>query len=53
MNKLRVKDILKVTNGMLLCGNKEEECINFCKDTRTIEKDDIYDRILMMKGLRK
>ena len=42
MNKLRVKDILKVTNGMLLCGNEEEECINFCKDTRTIEKDDIY-----------
>ena len=39
---MKVKDILKVTNGELVVGNKELVCEKFSKDTRTIEKGDIY-----------
>ena len=39
---MKVKDILKVTKGKLIIGNLEEECENFCTDTRKIQKDDIY-----------
>ena len=42
MKNLKVKDILKVTNGKLISGNLEYECENFSKDTRIIEEDDIY-----------
>ena len=39
---MKIKDILKACNGKLICGNEEDECIEFSKDTRTINKDDIY-----------
>ena len=39
---MKVKDILNVTNGELINGNNELICENFSKDTRTIEKGDIY-----------
>lgn len=39
---MKVKDILKVTNGKLIIGKEELECENFSKDTRTIQKGDIY-----------
>ena len=39
---LNVEDILKVCNGKLLFGDKETVCENFSKDTRTIQKDDVY-----------
>lgn len=39
---MKVKDILNITNGQLIIGNKELECENFSKDTRTIQKGDIY-----------
>jgi len=39
---MKVKDILKITNGQLLTGNEDLECENFSKDTRTIQKGDIY-----------
>ena len=39
---MKVRDILKVTKGKLVIGNLEEECDNFCTDTRKIQKDDIY-----------
>ena len=42
MNELKVEDIIKVTNGELISGNREEICNNFSKDTRTIQKEDIY-----------
>ena len=42
MKELRVKDIIRVTNGKLLCGDEETICVNFSKDTRTIQKGDIY-----------
>lgn len=42
MKKLRIKDLLKVTNGKMIIGNKETECENFCKDTRMIQEKDTY-----------
>ena len=39
---MNVKNIIKVTNGKLIIGNEELECENFSKDTRTIQKGDIY-----------
>lgn len=39
---MKVKDILNITNGQLIIGNQELECENFSKDTRTIQKGDIY-----------
>lgn len=39
---MKVKDILNITNGELIIGNQELECENFSKDTRTIQKGDIY-----------
>ena len=42
MKKLKIEDILKITNGELIIGNEDVECENFSKDTRTINKGDIY-----------
>ena len=42
MKNLTVKNILGVTNGKLISGNIEYECKNFSKDTRIINKGDIY-----------
>ena len=42
MNKIKVKDILKVTGGTLIYGNEEEECESFCRNTKEIETGDIY-----------
>lgn len=39
---MKVKDILNVTKGKLIRGNENLECENFSKDTRTIQKGDIY-----------
>ena len=39
---MKVKDILKITKGELIIGNDNLECENFSKDTRTIQKGDIY-----------
>ncbi len=37
-----VKDILRICNGTLYSGNENIECINFTKDTRTLEAGDVY-----------
>ena len=42
MKNMKVKDIVKITNGKLVCGDEETECINFSKDTRIIQQDDTY-----------
>lgn len=42
MKKIYIKDIVKATNGILINGNNDFECVNYCKDTRAISKDDIY-----------
>ena len=39
---LKIKDILKCTNGKLIIGDTEKECTNYSKDTRTIKKGDTY-----------
>lgn len=47
MRNLKVKEILEVTKGELIQGDLEQECKNFSKDTRTIQKGDTY---LAIKG---
>ena len=42
MKDILVKDILEQCNGKLICGNENELCENFSKDTRTIQEGDIY-----------
>ena len=44
---LKIKDIIKCTNGILLTGDKELECENFSKDTRSIKKGDTF---IALKG---
>ena len=39
---MKVEDIIKATNGKLLIGNLQEDCENFCTDTRIIQKGDVY-----------
>lgn len=39
---LKIKDILKCTNGILLTGNEESECENFSRDTRNINQGDTF-----------
>ena len=39
---MKIKEILNVTKGKMLFGNEELEVENFSKDTRTIQKGDIY-----------
>ncbi len=42
MRDLTVRDIIDVTKGELIQGNPDYICKNFSKDTRTIQKGDIY-----------
>ena len=42
MKQIKIEDILKVTNGKLIIGDKNLTCENFSKDTRNIQKGDIY-----------
>ena len=37
-----VKDILELCKGKLICGNEEEICENFSRDSREIKVGDIY-----------
>lgn len=42
MEKMRVKEIIKVTKGKLIIGNLETKSGDFCKDTRIIKQGDTY-----------
>lgn len=42
MKNIKIKDIIKVTKGELITGKEDLICENFSKDTRTIQKGDIY-----------
>ena len=42
MKDILVKDIIRVCNGKLICGNEETVCENFCRDSRTVSKGEIY-----------
>ena len=39
---MKIKDIIKVTNGKLIKGEENAEIKEFCKDTRIIKKGDTY-----------
>lgn len=45
MEKIKVKDILKIMDGELIFGNKDIICENFKFDTRDIEVGDIFIRV--------
>lgn len=42
MKELRVKDILQICDGKLICGNENEVCNVFSKDTRQIQPGEVY-----------
>lgn len=42
MKELTVKDILRVCNGKLICGNENVKCTVFEKDTRLVKKGDTF-----------
>ena len=42
MKEITVKDIIGICNAKLLIGKEDLECINFSKDTRTINENDTY-----------
>lgn len=42
MKILKIENILEVTNGKLIIGDKNLECDEFCTDTRKIKKGDTY-----------
>lgn len=42
MKDILVKDIIKICNGKLICGNEEQIITNIIKDTREIKKGDTY-----------
>ena len=41
MKDILVKDIIRICKGKLICGNEEEICEDFSKDTRQINNGDI------------
>lgn len=49
MKEILVKDIVRITNGKLICGDKNIVCEAYSIDTRTIESGDVY---LGIKGER-
>ena len=42
MSNMIIKDIIKATNGELIIGKEEQEFKKICRDTRLIDKGDIY-----------
>ena len=39
---MKIKEILKIINGKLICGDEDLDIQNFEKDTRIIQKGDMY-----------
>ena len=42
MKNIKVKDFIEKCDGELIFGDESIECVNFSKDTRTINQGDIY-----------
>ena len=42
MKNITVENVLRITKGELINGNKNLECKNFSKDTRIIQSGDTY-----------
>ena len=39
---MKVKDIVKITNGKILCGDEETPCNHFVRDSREVKEGDVY-----------
>ena len=39
---IKVKDFIRISKAELICGDIEEVCENFCKDSREVKKGDTY-----------
>ena len=37
-----VKDIIRICNGTLICGDEKIKCMNFVNDTRALKKGDVF-----------
>ena len=35
---IKVKDFIRISKAELICGDIEEVCENFCKDSREVKK---------------
>ena len=44
---MKVKDIVKITNGKILCGDEETPCNHFVRDSREAKNGDVY---IALKG---
>jgi len=42
VKEITAEDVVEICNGKLICGNLDEVFSDFCKDTREIQKDDVY-----------
>ena len=42
MRQIYIKDIIKISNAELLCGNDEETLTDVVRDTREIKQGDTY-----------
>lgn len=40
--KMKIADVLGISEAKLICGNPEEQLGCFSKDTRTINRGDVY-----------
>ena len=43
MKNITVKDIIKICDGKLICGDENIVCKDFQKDTRLIKNGDVYE----------
>ena len=46
---MKVKDIVKITNGKILCGDEGTHCNHFVRDSREVKEGDVY---IALKGER-
>ena len=46
---MKVKDIVKITNGKILCGDEKIPCNHFVRDSREVKEGDVY---IALKGER-
>ncbi len=44
---MKVKDIVKITNGKILCGDEKIPCNHFVRDSRELKEGDVY---IALKG---
>ena len=42
MKNLTVQEIITICQAQMVCGNMKTECVNFSKDTREIQANDVY-----------